>query len=289
LEKWRYCSCKKSCSRDPGPISENRYRGPDKLYQTLEANIRTNSKFEVITNIDHSRLAAKASSPMPPAHVLIWSDPKLEAAILERAPLAAIDLPLRVLAFEDQNSSGAAVIANGFDYPVNRYSLSDDKVLRALYEASITSAMQGIPGEAIARFASDAMPDAGLVTLDSPHDFATTEKLIMAAINSQSDTVHFGKVDFAQRARKHGVILRPMRLIMFGGPGPGGKAIASAPTLGLDAFCQKLLVWQDTSENVHVTFNDLLVLVERQQVSGGIALRVINRRLRSTFSEALQD
>ena len=60
-----------------------------------------------------------------------------------------------------------------------------------------------------------------------------------------------------------------------------------APTLGLDAFCQKLLIWQDASGAVHVTFNDLLALAERQQVSSGIPLRVINRRIKRTFSEAL--
>ncbi|MFK7845637.1 MAG: DUF302 domain-containing protein [Rhodothermales bacterium] len=225
---------------------------------------------------------------MPPAHVLIWSDPKLEAAILERAPLAAIDLPLRALAFEDRNSSGAAVIANGFDYLVNRFSLPDDEALRARYEAAIASAMKGISADAIARFSSDAVPDAGLVTLDSPHDFATTEKRIMEAINAQSDTVNFGKVDFAERSRKYGVILQPMRLILFGGPGPGGKAMASAQTLGLDAFCQKLLIWMDSEGAVYVTFNDLLALAERQQVSGGIPLRIINARLRKTFTEALE-
>lgn len=276
------------CSHPPKPILESRYIGPDMLYQTLDANIRANSDFEVIVDIDHSRLAAKAGSSMPPAHVLIWSDPKLEAAILERAPLAAIDLPLRVLAFEDQVSSRAAVIANGFDYLANRYSLPDDGPLRTRYEATMASAVESIPAEAIARFPSDAMPDAGLVTLDSPHDFAMTEKRIMEAISAQSDTMLLGKVDFAERSRKHGVTLQPMHLILFGAPGPGGKAMASSPTLGLDAFCQKLLIWTDSEGAVHVTFNDLLALAKRQQVSGGIPLRVINWRLRKTFAKALE-
>lgn len=79
-----------------------------------------------------------------------------------------------------------------------------------------------------------------------------------------------------------------MRLILFGGPGPGGKAMGSAPTLVLDAFYQKLLIWQDAGGAVHVTFNDLLALAERQHVSGGMALRVINRRLLGNFSDALK-
>ena len=258
------------------------------LFQTLEANVRANPRLQIIAEIDHSRLAAQAGSSMPPARVLIWSDPELEAAILKQAPLAAIDLPLRALAYEDEDSRSASVIANSFDYLVNRYALPNQAGLRDRYESAIATAMAGIPKTAIAQFLSDAMPGSGLVTLDSPFDYAITEKRIREAIDAQSDTVNFGIVDFAARSRKHGVELRPLRLILFGGPGPGGQAMSSAPTLGLDAFCQKLLVWEDADGHVHVTFNDLLAIAERQQVSVGIPLRVINWRLKSTFSDALE-
>ena len=275
------------CSHDPKPIAESRYVEPDKLYQTLEGNVRANPGFEVIVDIDHSRLATKAGSSMPPAHVLIWSDAELEAAILRHNRLAAIDLPLRAIAFEDQGTGKAAVISNSYDYIAHRHSLPDDEKLRARYEAAIAEAMKGIPDSAIAKFPSDKMKEAGLVTLKSPHDFATTEKRVLDAIHAQADTVSFGVVDFSARSKKTGAIFEPMRLILFGGPGPGGKAMKSAPTLGLDAFCQKLLIWQDADGSVRVTFNDLLVLAQRQQVSGGIALQIINRRLKETFSAAL--
>jgi uncharacterized protein (DUF302 family) len=277
-----------ACSGEPEPVAESRYAGPDQLFQQLETNVGANPAFEVITEIDHSRLATEAGSSMPPAHVLIWSDPELEAAILAEAPLAAIDLPLRALAYESQDSGKAAVIANRYDFLVNRYGLPADGELRDRYEGAINSAMQGIPADAIANFPTDSMPDTGIITLNSPHDFATTEQRLMEAIDAQSDTVHFGIVDFAERSSEHGVTLPPMRMILFGGPGPGGKAMEAAPTLGLDAFCQKLLIWQDKEGNVRVSFNDLLALADRQQVSGGVALRVINWRLSSTFSKALE-
>ena len=276
-----------ACSRNGETISESRYIEPDKLYQTLVGNVRANPEFEVIMDIDHSRLAAKVGSRMPPSHVLIWSDPELEAAILKHNPLAAVDLPLRVLAFEDQGTGKAAVIANSYDYVERRHSLPEDQAVRARYDAAIAYAMKGIPDSAIAKFPTDSMPDSGLVTLKSTHDFGATEKRILDAITAQSDTVTFGSVDFATRSAKYGVVLQPTVLILFGGPGPGGKAMESAPTLGLDAFCQKLLIWQDTSGTVHVTFNDLLSLADRQKVSGGIPLRLINRRLKETFSAAL--
>jgi len=225
---------------------------------------------------------------MPPAHVLIWSDPALDAAILKANPLAALDLPLRALAFEDPATGKAAVIANRFDFLMRRHGLPDDAALRARYDAAMAKAMRGIPPDSIVSFASDAMPDAGLVTLESPHDFSATEALLIKVIRSQSDTMIFATVDFAARAHEQGVSLTPLRLILFGAPGPGGQAMSKAPTLGLDAFCQKLLLWQDANGAVRVTFNDLLALAERQQVSVGLPLRVINRRIRETFSDALE-
>ena len=90
--------------RNPDPVAASRFIEPDELFGVIEANVRGNSDFEVIADIDHSRLGAEAGSPMPPSHVLIWSDPALEAAILKHNPVAAIDLPLRILAYENQET-----------------------------------------------------------------------------------------------------------------------------------------------------------------------------------------
>jgi uncharacterized protein (DUF302 family) len=273
--------------RRPEPIAESRFVETDKLFQTLKANVRDRAEFEVIVDIDHARLGAKAGSPMPPSHVLIWSDPALEAAILKHNPVAAVDLPLRILAYENQETGRAAVIYNTYEFVARRHFLPEDAALRDGYESAVAKAVKGVPQGAILKFPSDAMPDAGLVTLTSPYSFESTEKRVRDAIAANPDTVPFGEVDFAARSKTRGVELRPLKLILFGGPGPGGSAMASAPTLGLDAFCQKLLIWQDERGMVHVTFNDLLALAERQGVSGGLPLRVINGRMRETFSAAL--
>lgn len=274
--------------RKPEPIAESRYVEPDRLYQAIVANVRSHPEFEVIADIDHSRLGAGAGSPMPPSHVLIWSDPILEASILKHNPVAAVDLPLRILAYEEQSTGEPAVIYNRYGYVARRHSLPQDASLRDGYESAFSTAMGEIPEGVIKTFPSDELPAAGLVTLTSPYDFSTTKKRIQDAIQAQSDTVSFAEVDFAARSKAHGVELRPLHLILFGGPGPGGKAMASAPTLGLDAFCQKLVIWQDENETVHVTFNDLLALATRQNVSVGLPLRVINRRVKETFSAALE-
>ena len=76
--------------------------------------------------------------------------------------------------------------------------------------------------------------------------------------------MHFGAVDFRANARELGIEIAPSYLILFGGPGPGGKAMVEAPTLGLDGFCQKFLIWEDASGRINLSFNDLLALADRQ-------------------------
>ena len=100
--------------------------------------------------------------------------------------------------------------------------------------------------------------------------------------------MYFGTVDFQANAREVGIELLPSYMILFGGPGPGGKVMSSAPTLGLDGFCQKFLVWQDSDGVTRLSFNDLLALARRHQVSIPIVLRIVDFRLGNVFEEALK-
>lgn len=260
----------------------------DHLFAMMADNVRAQNGVEIIVEIDHARLASAAGSTMPPSRVLIWSDPQLEASLLALNPLVAVDLPLRALAYQNKADGPAMVTANRYDYIRDRYDLPDDAIMREHYERAIDAAWSGIPQDRISTFVSDQMEDAGLVILESPFDFATTEERLLTAIQAQSDTVMFGDVDFQARSRSVGVNLHPVKLILFGGPEPGGRAMKAAPTLGLDAFCQKLVIWEDAQGKVRVAFNDLLALAKRQGVTRSIPLRFINRRLKSTFSDALK-
>ena len=148
---------------------------------------------------------------------------------------------------------------------------------------------QGLPKQVITSFTRDEMQPDGIVTIKSPYGFEETLKRVNSAIDAQNDTMHFGTVDFQANAREQGIDIPSSYMILFGGPGPGGKAMHSAPTLGLDGFCQKFLVWQDGDGRTYLSFNDLVALAERQEASKTLALRVINFRLNKTFSDALAE
>jgi uncharacterized protein (DUF302 family) len=273
---------------DPDPITPDRYESSDHLISVLEANVSESDQLEKIVTIDHSRLGAEAGSAMPPAKVLILSNPILESQLVRINPLAAIDLPLRVLAYESETDNSTKIAFNSFEYISSRYGLRDTQTLKSMFDDTMSTVLQGVEQVQIQHFEDDTMQPDGIVTFDSPFDFETTVQRLVAAIDSQDDTVWFGRVDFQERAMDNGIELPPALLLLFGAPAPGAKAMAEAPTLGLDAFCQKLLVWEDREGIVRVSFNDLLAIAERHGVPKTVALRVVNRRLKSTFSGALE-
>lgn len=276
------------CS-DADPIAPARYAQTDSTVAVITDNIERAPDLQLVADIDHSRLAQEAGSPMPPARVLVFSNAPLESALIQLNPLLALELPLRILAYESPADRQSYVIHNAFDYLVSRYGLAGNTLpaLREGYERTLAVALTGVQPEARSGFDTNLMQPDGIITLESPYDFQDTLARIKAAIDAQDDTLYFGEVDFQANARQQGAEVLPSYMILFGAPGPGGKAMAEAPTLGLDGFCQKFLIWQDEAGVTFLSFNDLLALAKRQGLSIPLALRVIDFRLKAVFEEAL--
>ena len=68
----------------------------------LEAVI-TAKGLNVFTRIDHAKNAEKAGLSLRPAQVLIFGNPKVGTKLMKANPHIALDLPMKALAFEDEN------------------------------------------------------------------------------------------------------------------------------------------------------------------------------------------
>lgn len=92
----------------------------DRLESILHAKSIT-----VFARIDHSGEAAKVGLTMPPTELLIFGNPKGGTPIMLAAPLSAIDLPLKALAWQD--TGGKVWLSfNDPHYLQSRYDLSDE-------------------------------------------------------------------------------------------------------------------------------------------------------------------
>ena len=61
--------------------------------------------FTVFNVIDHSGVAERAGVQMPESKLIMFGKPTVGAAVMVAVPLAALDIPLKVLVWEDRNGA----------------------------------------------------------------------------------------------------------------------------------------------------------------------------------------
>lgn len=120
---------------------------PHSVTQTidrLEAAV-TGAGATVFARIDHAAGATKVNAELRPTEVLIFGNPALGTPAMQDAQTAGLDLPLRVLAYE--NAEGQVIVA--YHDPASlatTHGLPAD----AAYIAKMTGALDGLTGKAIA-------------------------------------------------------------------------------------------------------------------------------------------
>ena len=81
--------------------------------------------------IDHSGEAEKAGMKMPPTKLLIFGNPKAGTPLMLAAPSSAIDLPLKILVWQDagEDSSGKVWVSyNSPSYLAKRHGLPPELI-----------------------------------------------------------------------------------------------------------------------------------------------------------------
>ena len=109
-----------------GIISKaSKYSVPDTL-DRVEAALGAKG-VKIFVRVDHSGEAEQAGLTMPPTQLLIFGNPKAGTPVMLAAPTAAIDLPLKALAWQDADGK-VWLSYNDPGYLKNRYALTDDQI-----------------------------------------------------------------------------------------------------------------------------------------------------------------
>jgi uncharacterized protein (DUF302 family) len=109
---------------DNGIISKPSQYSVQETISRLEAVLKEKN-VTVFAKIDHAAQAEKAGLTMRPAQLLIFGNPKGGTPVMNAAPLAAIDLPLKALAWQD--AQGKVWLSfNSPAYLKKRHNIPDD-------------------------------------------------------------------------------------------------------------------------------------------------------------------
>ena len=104
------------------PSKQSVDRTVEKLEQILKAK-----GVELFALVDHSGEAEKAGMQMRPTKLLIFGSPKAGTPLMIAAPSIAIDLPLKILVWEDANGQ-VSISYNSLAYLQARHHLPQELV-----------------------------------------------------------------------------------------------------------------------------------------------------------------
>jgi uncharacterized protein (DUF302 family) len=105
---------------------------------------------------------------------------------------------------------------------------------------------------------------SGIENLSSNHSVDETVEKLKGILTAKGITL-FALVDHSGEAEKAGLKMPPTKLLIFGSPKAGTPVMLAAPSIAID-LPLKILVWEDTSGKVWVSYDSPQYLMERHHV-----------------------
>ena len=110
-----------------------------------------------------------------------------------------------------------------------------------------------------------AIGSHGMITIESRHSVQITADRLEPILEEKGMTV-FSRIDHAAGAAGIGETLRPTILFIFGNPKVGTALMKCGQTAGID-LPLKILIWEDDSGLVKLSYNDPRYIADRHDIS----------------------
>ena len=258
-----------------GLISIDSARPVAEAMAALLSALDGNENISALPLIDHQANAANIDEILRPTSVQLFGNPALGTPLMQVNQLAGLDLPQKILAWEDED--GLTQLAyNSADYLQQRHAVTgSDAADTALQQ--ISGALNALSFGASGNMADEGTDDTepaptvavsdaeGIITVVSTQDMDATYNALVASI--QTPLILIAEVNHAENAASVGLTLDPTRLLIFGNPNAGTPLIQAEQTIGID-LPQKMLVFQDAAEVVTIAYNDPAYLAARHGITG---------------------
>ena len=112
----------------------------------------------------------------------------------------------------------------------------------------------------------------GIVDVLSSYPVDRTVENLQRILTSKGIPM-FALIDHSGEAAKIGVKMLPTKLLIFGSPKAGTPIMLAAPTAALD-LPLKVLVWQDRSERVWMSYNSVDFLRSRHEIPAELLQKI---------------
>ena len=228
-------------------------------------------------------MAEESGEVLDASKVEFYTSPKLNSQLLKSQVRAGLDLPYRIQACYENGE--LKVRYTDVQYLKIRHGIEGSEVLAEI-NLEINKLVADLPNAA--RVSHNGLEkDYGVIELDSKLAFSETVDRLKTAILAEGDTIWFQDIDYQQQAHDFDIKLPRAMLLVFGAPGPGAIAMREYPSIGLDVFGQKVLIYEQGGK-VKVIYNDIPAFANLHYGDSAFVHQVIKFRLNSTLSSAIE-
>ena len=95
--------------------------------------------------------------------------------------------------------------------------------------------------------------EGGIVNIPSRHSVEQTVEKLQNLLETRGIKL-FALIDHNGEAEKAGMHMRPTKLLIFGNPKAGTPLMLASPSIAID-LPLKILVWEDASSKVWISYN----------------------------------
>ncbi len=234
----------------------------------------------IAAQISHSSNAQRVGKELNDTELILFGNPRLGTPIMQANQQAGIDLPQKYLIYSDDDNV-TRIAYNDIRYLKARHGLSDDIPTLGIMTNALNNFASSVSDRTAGPLADLPSAGDGLVDKISNQSIDDSYNAIVAAITNNPNLILIRELDHQANAARVGLELRPTKLIIFGNPNLGTPLMQSAQTVGID-LPQKILVWEDENQTVHISHNDPEYLKARHGIKG-------NDNILTTVSGALNN
>ena len=132
-------------AKDEGIITKTSEKNFEDTYKALKDAIESNENLTIIAEVNHQENAQKVDAELRPTQLIVFGNPKLGTPLMQNSQTTAIDLPQKMLVWEDADGN-VKVSYNDPAYLKKRHSLTgvDTQI------ETITGALNMLSDKAIA-------------------------------------------------------------------------------------------------------------------------------------------
>ena len=205
---------------------------------------------EIVATINHAAAAASVDLELRPTTVIFASHKSFDLSLLRRSQVAALDLPLKFLVFEDEDGK-IQLKFNDEGFLVDRHRITQHDWLLHRFDSFLN------------QFGS---LDNGVLRVVSNQSVGDTVDSLFVLLEEQGFRIPIpGGIDFNEFSAKPDRKLGPTKLIVFGNPNVGTPLMQNDQSIGLD-LPQKFLVFEDKDGQVFIAFNDPSFLARKHNL-----------------------